>query len=231
LSPGLHDMPTLPPFLEPLHLLGVTAAGLAFTSDLMKNMVPLRCIALLANLLYVIYYGITQEFEYLLLHALLLPVNAKRLWDILKLVRDLKRVDADTPVTEWLIQHMHKRRFTAGDVLFRRGDHAHEMVYVASGLLSVQGSAQTFGVGALLGEIGLFSPKRQRTQTVVCQSDGELFYMTDDMMYRLYHQNPKLGFYLMRLIVQRLLGDIEQHHGQQGASVDMPAARASCTSP
>jgi CRP-like cAMP-binding protein len=196
----------------------------------MKNMVPLRCIALLANLLFFVYYGITQEFEYLLLYALLLPVNAKRLWDILKLVRDLKRVDADTPVTEWLIQHMHKRRFTAGDVLFRRGDHAHEMVYVASGLLSVQGSAQTFGVGALLGEIGLFSPKRQRTQTVVCQSDGELFYMTDDMMYRLYHQNPKLGFYLMRLIVQRLLGDIEQHHGQQGASVDMPAARASCAS-
>jgi hypothetical protein len=223
-------MPSVLPFFEPLHLLGVTAAGLAFTSDLMKNMVPLRCIALLANLLFFVYYGITQEFEYLLLYALLLPVNAKRLWDILKLVRDLKRVDADTPVTEWLIQHMHKRRFTAGDVLFRRGDHAHEMVYVASGLLSVQGSAQTFGVGALLGEIGLFSPKRQRTQTVVCQSDGELFYMTDDMMYRLYHQNPKLGFYLMRLIVQRLLGDIEQHHGQQGASVDMPAARASCAS-
>jgi hypothetical protein len=31
--------------------------------------------------------------------------------------------------------------------------------------------------------------------------------MSDEMIYRLYYQNPKLGFYFMRLTVERLLRD------------------------
>ena len=38
--------------------------------------------------------------------------------------------------------------------------------------------------------------------------------MTDEMIYRLYYQNPILGFYLMRLVVQRLLGDVQRLDGK-----------------
>jgi hypothetical protein len=34
--------------------------------------------------------------------------------------------------------------------------------------------------------------------------------MTDEQMYRLYYQNPKLGFFFMRLIVERLLRDVKR---------------------
>ncbi len=39
--------------------------------------------------------------------------------------------------------------------------------------------------------------------------------MTDEMRYRLYYQNPKLGFYFMRLIVGRLQRDIAREHAAQ----------------
>ena len=46
--------------------------------------------------------------------------------------------------------------------------------------------------------------------TVVCDTDCELYQMTDAQIYRLYYQNPKLGFFFMRLIVERLLRDVKR---------------------
>lgn len=34
--------------------------------------------------------------------------------------------------------------------------------------------------------------------------------MTDEQIYRLYYQNPKLGFYFIQLIVERLLRDLQR---------------------
>lgn len=41
----------------------------------------------------------------------------------------------------------------------------------------------------------------------MCDSDCELYSLSQDGMYRLYFQNPKLGFHLMGLIVARLMRD------------------------
>lgn len=37
-----------------------------------------------------------------------------------------------------------------------------------------------------------------------------LLQMTDEAIYLLYFQNPRVGFYLIRLIVQRLLEDLQR---------------------
>ena len=37
--------------------------------------------------------------------------------------------------------------------------------------------------------------------------------MTDEMMFQLYYQNPKLGFYFMRLVTGRLLKDVQRATG------------------
>ncbi len=66
------------------------------------------------------------------------------------------------------------------------------------------------GEGSLVGEIGLFTEDRKRTATVVCQTNCVCYTMTDEAIYLLYFQNPKLGFYLIRLIVQRLLQDLQR---------------------
>ena len=48
----------------------------------------------------------------------------------------------------------------------------------------------------------------------MCETDGELYEMTDEMIFRLYFQNPKLGFYLMRLLAERLINDVRRAEGR-----------------
>ena len=113
---------------------------------------------------------------------------------------------------------MQRRSFKAGEVLFRKGDTADKLIYVAGGRLRLAEIGQGVGSGELLGEVGLFSPDRKRTQTVVCETDGELYSMTDEMIFQLYYQNPKLGFYFMRLVAGRLLRDLGRSEGRAAAA-------------
>jgi CRP-like cAMP-binding protein len=146
-----------------------------------------------------------------LLNTILLPLNAKRLIEILRLTKQIEAVTEKSPVSEWLLPHMHLHKHHAGHVLFHEGDKADEIYYVASGTLRLEGVGATIGAGELIGEIALFSPEKKRTLTVICETDCELYQMTDEQIYRLYYQNPKLGFYFMKLIVERLLRDVQRH--------------------
>jgi CRP/FNR family transcriptional regulator, cyclic AMP receptor protein len=191
-------------------VLGLLAAALYFTSYVMKSMVPLRALALASNVFFVAYGYVHHSLPELVLHSVLLPLNARRLWEIRRLTREIERATRDSPVSQWLLPHMRRRTFTAGEVLFRRGDPADEVLYIATGEVRLQEADERLGPGELIGEIGLFSPESARTQTVICETHGELYSMTAEMMYRLYYQNPRLGFYFMRLIIERLLKDVRR---------------------
>lgn len=190
--------------------LGLLAAALYFTSYVVKSMMPLRAIALASNVFFIAYGYFHVSLPELLLHSVLLPLNARRMWEIRKLTKEIERASSDSPVSGWLLPHMTRRPFKAGEVLFRKGDVADEIIYIASGQVRLEGHDELLGAGNLIGEIGLFSPEKKRTQTIVCDTDGELYRMTDEMIYRLYYQNPKLGFYFIRLVVERLLRDVKR---------------------
>jgi len=185
-------------------------AALMLASYLMKSMLPLRIVALAGNVFFVAYGLIAWKPLALLLYLLLLPINAKRAWDIRKLVRDIENARADTPVADWLLPHMTRRVAKAGETLWRRGDAAAEMLYLQSGTLRLVEYDETLDAGSLVGEIGLFSPDNRRTQSLECVTDCELYSLTAESMYKLYYQNPKLGFHIMRLVVGRLIRDAEQ---------------------
>ena len=189
-------------------LLGAIASTLTLLTFSMKTMLPLRAFALASNVFFIAYGYLDLLWPVLILHTCLLPLNMKRLLDIRKLTADIRRTTETSPVSQWLLPHMNRRVFKAGEVLFRKGDTADSMFYIASGELRMEGVDQRLGSGELIGEIGLFSPDRKRTQTITCHTHCELYSMTDEMLYRLYYQNPKLGFYFMRLIVSRLQRDI-----------------------
>lgn len=193
-------------------VLGVVAATLSLISFMQKSMLPLRGFAIASNVFFIAYGYFDSLWPALILHTCLLPLNTKRLMDIRKLTAEIKKATELSPASQWLLPHMNRRTFKAGEVLFHKGDTADSMFYIASGELRMDGADQRLGPGELIGEIGLFSPDRKRTQTITCHTDGELYSMTDDMMYRLYYQNPKLGFYFMRLIVGRLQRDIAREH-------------------
>jgi CRP/FNR family transcriptional regulator, cyclic AMP receptor protein len=205
-------------YFDIITIIGILAGAFYVASTFQKAMVSLRVLALVSNVLYLIYSPLHTDFQFahlivmptFLVNLILLPINAKRLMEILRLTKQIEQATMESPVSEWLLPHMYLRKHKAGEVLFRKGDSAHELMYVASGKLKLQGIDHFIGPGELIGEIGLFSSEKVRTMTVLCDTDCELYHMTDEQIYRLYYQNPKLGFFFMRLIVERLLRDVKR---------------------
>ncbi len=195
-------------------VLGSLGVVFSLASFVMKSMRPLRAIAMVSNVCFLAYGYVEMQFPSLVINAALLPINAWRWREIDKLSKEIARATQDSPISQWLLPHMQRRAFKAGEVLFRKGDVADQLIYIAEGELRLAEIGQPIGRGELIGEIGLFSPDKKRTQTLVCESDGELYYMTDEMMFQLYYQNPKLGFYFMRLVAGRLLKDLARNEGR-----------------
>ena len=204
--------------------IGMLGGVFYLASHYMKDMVPLRVLALASSTLLLLFSVLHTHFDItelivlpeFILNFILLPINAKRLIEIIRLIKQIEQATVESPVTEWLLPHMHLRTHKAGEVLFRKGDKADELMYVASGKLKLQGIDHSIGPGELIGEIGLFSAEKVRTMTVVCDTDCELYHMTDQQIYRLYYQNPKLGFFFMKLIVERLLRDVKRRAIEPG---------------
>ncbi len=196
--------------LEVSLLLAGLGGVLTLVSNLMKRMVPLRIFALMANSFFLAHSVMDHNWINTTLQASLLAVNAYRLWDLQRLLTALESANADTPIKDWLLPYMKKATFKAGETLFSKGDDAHHLIYIRKGTVRLAELGATLGAGSLVGEIGLFTEDRKRTATVVCESACICYTMTDEAIYLLYYQNPKLGFYLIRLIVQRLLQDLQR---------------------
>ena len=189
---------------------GAIGALLTIVSNLMQRMVPLRIFAVVANLAFAIAGVFAHDRVAVVLQLALFAINGYRLWDLKRLVVAMEEASNDTPLQDWLLPHMKKKRFKAGVTLFSKGDRAHQLIYIHEGTVRVAEVGHTLGPGNLIGEIGLFSEERARTATIVCETACVCYTMTDEAIYLLYFQNPQLGFVLVRLIVQRLLQDLQR---------------------
>lgn len=191
-------------------VLGFVGAGLMVTSYLMKSMLPLRYVALAANVFLVAYAIAGNSWPTMVLYLAMIPINLKKVAEIRKLVRAIETARADTPIADWLLPHMSRRQARAGETLWSKGDVATEMVYVHTGQLRLVEHDRLLGAGELVGEIGLFAPDNRRTGSVTCETDCTLYTLSAEGVAKLYFQNPKLGFHVVRLVVARLLNDAER---------------------
>jgi CRP/FNR family transcriptional regulator, cyclic AMP receptor protein len=195
------------------HEIVLTLSGLAVVltvaSDLMRRMVPLRVLAITANIVFGIRSGFSHDVPDIVLQVALFSVNSFRLWDLHRLLRQIERVKADAPL-DWLIPYMKKKKFAAGHLLFAKGDDARDMFYIHDGTVHIVEADVKLGPGSLLGEIGIFADHRRRTASIRCDTEVVCYTMTDEAIHLLCKQSPELGFYLIRIIVQRLLGDLER---------------------
>lgn len=189
---------------------GAIAALLMIVSNLMKRMVALRAFALGANGLFIVQALLEFNWIFFALQLALLLINAYRLWNLRQLLRSLEEAHADTSIKEWLLPQMKKKKFKAGTVLFEAGDPANELFYIQSGTVRSPEFTQSVGAGHLIGEIGLFSREHVRAATVVCETDVVCYTMTDEAVYLLYVQNPQIGFYLIRLVIEQLGGELRR---------------------
>ena len=184
---------------------GYVASILVFVTFYMRTMVPLRIVGICSNVAFITYSALNGLVPIFILHSALLPLNVFRLLQILKLVREAQQAARGEFSLEALLPFMTRQWVKAGEVLFRRGGPSHEMFYVRSGVIRLPEIAKRIGAGEIFGEISMFSPSRERTTTAVCETDGELLRLSDADVIRLYYQNPRFGFHIVRLITRRLI--------------------------
>jgi two-component system, NarL family, nitrate/nitrite response regulator NarL len=106
-----------------------------------------------------------------------------------------------------LLANMGSRRYRAGDVLFHKGDASGAMFYIERGTVRIDEIGIEMGAGSVLGEIGVFTPERRRTTTVVCKTDCEMRTVSAAEAIQLYYQEPEFALYLLHLIASRLQAD------------------------
>jgi hypothetical protein len=167
-------------------------------------MIPLRVVAICSNVLFASFGALAHVYPVLVLHLILLPVNAARLLEILRLVRSVNAAELVGISIQDLLPFMSRRRLKAGDILLHKGDKADRMYYLASGRMQISELGKDIEAGVILGEIGIFSHDQKRTATVVCVEDCDIFEMSDSKAKQLYFQNRVFGLALLKLIIGRL---------------------------
>ena len=192
-------------------LTGWIGALLVFSSYYMRMMRKLRIIAIAANIFLLAYAFHTGSTPIIILQAILFPLN---LYRVIQLKRTLSRMKHASNVgfdMEVFLPYMEKHAFTQGETLFRKSDSADRCYIVSTGKVRLTESGKTIEAGQVLGEIGIFSPDKVRTDTATVVEDAILYSLTDDTVRQLYVQDPAFGIYLTQLITGRMvenLGDI-----------------------
>lgn len=191
-------------------LLAWLGAALAVTSFFMKTMIPLRIIALMGHICFLIYGLYAGAYYVLLAYGVTLPFNLWRLIEMKRLVSNVRSAaDADLAV-RWLHPFMKEQSFPSGQQLFAKGEQADHLYFIAKGRVRLAEIGEELGEGHLLGEVGFFAPDRKRTLTAECVSDCLLYKISESAFKQLYYQNPEFGYYIVQLIGRRLSADIER---------------------
>ena len=193
-----------------IEAIGYLGALLTLMTYSMKQMIPLRIIGICTNCAMIAYGILEPVYPQLLVHTILLPLNAFRLREMLQLVAKVRMASRGDLNMEWLKPYMTRRAVQRGQILFRKGDVSTDMVYTITGRYRLNEISQDVGPGEVIGEIGLIAPENKRMLTFEAIEDGEVLTMGYSDVKQLYYQNPEFGFYLLQLISQRLFRDLER---------------------
>lgn len=187
---------------------GVIGAGFFVATLYAKTMVNLRLANIVSSFFFMMYGYLAPAFPTFLMYLGLLPINLVRLYQLRGLIRKVRTSAQGDLSMDWLKPFMKRRRFKAGDQLFRKGDRAIEMFYTVSGRFLVTELGVELPPGRLMGELGFLTPDSRRTQSIECIEDGEVLTVTYDKILELYFQDPDFGFYFLKLTSERLLQNI-----------------------
>jgi len=216
--------------LDTFHLVAYAAAGVAgllvCVSFFMKTIIPLRMVAIASNLGFIIFGILTRSWPVLLLHCALLPINLYRAVEMVRLTRRVKvAATHGDPSDVWLRPYMKTKRFAKGDIVFRKGDPATLIYYLAEGRIEFVEIGEELKPGHIFGEIAFFTPARQRLLTARCLEDCRVLSVGEETLQQLYYQNPEFGFYLVKLVAERLASNVERLEARL-ASKDAEGARS-----
>jgi CRP/FNR family transcriptional regulator, cyclic AMP receptor protein len=205
---------------------GWVAAVLVFSAFFMRTMIPLRIVAIASNVAFIAYallglrYGVFDRlYPILVLHATLLPLNVVRLRELRGMIASVRATNADAAM-QALIPYMKLEQYRAGDVVFWRGDPADKLYVVQQGHVRLRETGKRISAGGVFGEVGLFAPDGVRSLTALCDDDCRLATIGADKVLELYYQNPRFGFFLIRLVSSLVAGDPARAAGATSSGLE-----------
>jgi CRP/FNR family transcriptional regulator, cyclic AMP receptor protein len=192
-------------------LIGYLASILAFCTFYLKTMIRLRVVALASNVVFILYGAMGHLLPIMVLHAMLLPLNAWRLIEVKQLIRKV-RANGQTGMSapELIVPYLRSVWRSKGEAIFSKGDKADSVYYLFEGSVRLADKNIIVPQGQMIGINGIFSLEHQRTDTAVCLSDVELGVITKDKILELFYQSPDFGAFLIRMVAQRAALDNSQ---------------------
>jgi CRP/FNR family transcriptional regulator, cyclic AMP receptor protein len=203
-----HLIPFEPGLLPWVDLLGYAASLLVLATFCMNTMLPLRWVAIGSNVLFILFGYFARIYPVMMLHFVLFPLNAVKLFQIYRLVQGAAATPRSGLSFQSLFPFMTMRRLRSGETLVNKGELADKLFYLQEGMIQIIELGKTLGPGSVVGEIGVFAPNHRRTATVRCQTDCVIYELAERKAMELYFQNPSFGYAVLQLIISRLL---EQH--------------------
>lgn len=199
-----------------IELIGYGSTALTVATYAMKTIVPLRLVSIATSFFSIAYALAMGVWPMLLTSLIVLPLNGYRLYQILKLLRQIR----DTPDAGYLVEWLHpfssRRRHKAGEVVFHRGDKADYMLLIEGGRYLLPETGKEYVAGGLVGEVGFVTHDNRRTLTLVCVEDGVAGAVSYSDLRQLYAQNPKFGHYFLKLIGGYLVEKLEVRDANAG---------------
>jgi CRP-like cAMP-binding protein len=180
---------------------------------LTQTMVPLRVANMIGCAFFAGFGALAGNITTFLLYLLMVPINAFRLHQMLRLVKKARTASQGDTSMEWLKPFMTSRKFRKGNILMKKGDPADEMFLTVTGKFRVAEIDVALPPGSLMGELGFLSPDNRRTATIECTEDGQVLTITYEKLLEIYFQNPQFGYYFLVLTSQRLLENIARLEG------------------
>lgn len=205
---GMH-----PFFIESIGYLASAASVLVFFS---RTMAPLRAAAVVSNGLFTAYFVLKGIYPMAVLNFLLMPINVFRLQQISQLVRNIRRAAAEATSQEFdseaLMERGRRIVLPAQTRLYQKGDVADEAYLLLSGRILFVEKDITILPVSMFGEMGMFTEKSLRTMTAQTVSPVELLVIRYEEIMEIASSDSKFSFYLMHLMVRRMMQNIDATH-------------------
>src|SRR5215468_5813003 len=193
-----------------VELVGYAASLLVFSTFYMKTMIPLRCVAIASNVAFLTYGYFAGLYPVFFLHVVLLPLNVFRLRQMYRLKERLRQALERDLSLEWMLPFVKRESFKAKERLFQKGDPADKLYYLEQGTVWLPEVDKTIQAGEIIGEMGVFSPFKERTASAVCATDSTFLVLSESTALELYYQNPDFGLCMLRTIIRRFLDQQSQ---------------------
>lgn len=211
----------MPEFLSLSWVDAIGFSGAAATIWAMgaRTIIPLRIGVIFGNVGFLAFGLLAMSYPTIAAHAILLPLNVWRTIQLVRLINQIKISRKTDDALQPLIPFMRLENARAGTALFRKGERPDRMILIKSGCVLLEEIDVRLGENDVLGEIGIFTPENRRTASAICETDCEIYTISQETMLQLYYQNPRFGLFLLRLIVRRLIENWESADAKSRAGL------------